>query len=87
MAKSVKVPCPNCNVPNKFGDRERVVGDITEIYIMCPVCRYTKVVFSAQSSKIKQYKKLFKLKARYRDNPKLRRMVDHELKKLNGKTD
>jgi hypothetical protein len=82
-----KLRCPNCGCLSKFGDRTRVLpNDITEIYIMCPTCRWEKVVFSAHSSKIRQYKKLLKAKARSKDDPRQLRQIEQQLRQLNAET-
>jgi len=82
-----KIRCWNCGVPSKFGERTREIeGDLTEVYIKCPTCRKEKVVFTAQSSIIKQYRKLLKLKGRFKDDPKQLRLINKQLSNLlNGK--
>jgi len=82
----VQIPCPQCNVANNFGERIRKLDDGTsEIYIMCPTCYYERVVFKAHSSIIRQYRKLYRLKARYKNNPKQIKLVEQQIKKLNAK--
>lgn len=83
---TTKLPCPKCNVANNFGERIRKLDDGTsEIYIKCPTCHYTKVVFKADSSIIRQYRKLYRLRARFTNNPKQIKLIDQQIKKLNAK--
>ena len=78
--------CPQCNVRSKFGERIRKCSDGTsEIYIECPTCRWTSLVFKADSSIIRQYRKLYRLRARFTNNPKQIKLIDQQIKKLNAK--
>lgn len=82
-----KMRCPKCGCPSNFGERIRHMNDETsEIYIKCPTCRWESVVFSADSSIIRQYRKLSRLKARFQNNPKQIKLIEQQIKKLNAQT-
>jgi hypothetical protein len=51
------------------------------------LCRWEKVVFSGESSKIEQYKQISKLQVKYKNDPQLKKTLAIKLKKLNAKTD
>jgi ribosomal protein S27E len=83
----MKIPCPRCNSKQNFIERERqLYNRESEIYIKCNLCKWEKVVFSGKSSKIEQYKEISKLKVKYKNDPKLKKLLQFKLKQLNEKT-
>lgn len=58
----------------------------TEVYIECTVCHWSKVVFYGDSSKIRLYEQISKLKIRSQNDPSLRKVLQKKLKKLNSET-
>lgn len=83
----MKIACPRCNSKQNFVEKERLgSGGNSELYIKCNLCKWEKVVFSGESSKIRQYKEISKLKVKYKNDPKLKKLLQLKLKKLNEKT-
>jgi ribosomal protein S27E len=84
----MKTSCPRCNSKQKFIPHQRKVRDnYYDLFIKCNLCRWEKVVFSGESSKIEQYKQISKLQVKYKNDPQLKKTLAIKLKKLNAKTD
>lgn len=83
----MKVPCPRCNSKQNFIEKVRPsISDEAEVYIKCNLCQWEKVVFSGESSKIEQYRKISRLKVKYKNDPNLKKLLQLKLRKLNEKT-
>lgn len=83
----MKTACPRCNSKQNFIEKVRPsTVEESEVYIKCNLCQWEKVVFSGESSKIEQYKKLSRLKVKYKNDPSLKKLLQFKLKKLNEKT-
>ena len=83
----MKTACPRCNSPQHFSKRKRKISnETTEVYIECTVCHWTKVVFYGDSSRIRLYEEISKLKIRSQNDPSLRKVLQKKLKKLNRET-
>lgn len=83
----MKVACPRCNSKQNFVEKERPATEgNSELYIKCNLCKWEKVVFFGESSKIKQYREISKLKVKYKNDPSLKKLLYTKLKKLNEKT-
>jgi hypothetical protein len=83
----MKTACPRCNSKQNFIEKVRKTSNgESQIYIKCNLCKWEKVVFSGESSKIEQYKEISRLKVKYKNDPNLKKLLQLKLRKLNEKT-
>jgi hypothetical protein len=78
---SHKIPCPRCNTPQNFFERDRVVGSKVEIYIKCSVCRLEKVLETIDEDKYEQYKQINDLRTKAMSDPHLIKTLNYKIRR------
>jgi hypothetical protein len=76
-----KLPCPRCNTPQNFFERDRVVEDNVEIYVKCSTCRMEKILTTMPEEKYDSYRQIQSLRSKAMKDPHLEKMLNYKIKK------
>lgn len=76
-----KLPCPRCNTPQNFFERDRVVGDKVEIYVKCSTCKLEKVLETIPEDKYDHYRQMNMLRSKAMSDPHLNKLLRFKMQK------
>lgn len=76
-----KLPCPRCNTPQNFFERDRVVEDSVEIYIKCSTCRLEVILETIPADKYDHYRQIQSLRTKAMSDPELNKLLNFKIRK------